>query len=155
MRHKVNNKTLGCGPSHRRMLHKQLVTQLIEHGRIVTTLARAKAIRPDVDKVVTYAKTATLHAKRSARRMILNKVAFKRLFAEVGTDFNELPKHQGGYSRIIRWKMRKGDNAQLVLMELLTYKPKVKEPESDDKASKQKTPDRKKAESEEAEVQIS
>lgn len=127
MRHQVVSKRLGCRPSHRRMLINQLVTSLVEHGRVTTTVTRAKAIRPVVDRMVLYAKDGSLTAKRAARRVILNPNAFKRLFGEIRKDFLALENHSGGASRIIRSKLRQGDNASLVVMELLNFKPKPKE----------------------------
>jgi large subunit ribosomal protein L17 len=137
MRHGIVTKTFGRNPDHRKMLYKLLVTSLIEQGRITTTLSRAKAIRPLVDKMIGLAKEGGLHAKRQARAVILKKQAFIRLFSEVRDDFLALP-NQGGYSRILKWKRRTGDNAPMVLMELLNYKSK--KPEGEESA---KTPTKK------------
>ena len=124
MRHRTITGTFGRNPSHRKMLFKMLVTSLIERGRITTTLPRAKAIRPLVDKVIGFAKDGSLNAKKAARRVILKKEAFQRLFGEIRTDFGAL-SNPGGYSRILKWKRRKGDNAPMVLMELLNFKLKA------------------------------
>lgn len=125
MRHQANTKTFGRNPSHRRVLYHQLTTSLIEHGRIKTTLDKAKAIRGLVDQMITYAKEGSLHAKKQARKIIKNKTAFKRLFSDLQKEFRDLP-NIGGYSRILKVGTRRGDNARMVLMELVNYIPKIK-----------------------------
>lgn len=125
MKHQTETQTFGRSSSHRSALYNQLTSSLIEYGRIKTTLAKAKAIRGLVDQVVTYAKDGSLHAMRQARGVIKNKTAFKRLFSEIRDEFNKLP-NCGGYTRIFHVGHRKGDNAPMVLMELLNFTPKVK-----------------------------
>ena len=125
MKHRAETQTFGRSSSHRKALYYQLTTSLIEHGRIETTMEKAKAIRGLVDQVITYAKDGSLHAVKQARKVIKNKIAFKRLFSDLRDEFRKLP-NQGGYSRIYRLGYRRGDNAPLVLMELLNFVPKLK-----------------------------
>jgi large subunit ribosomal protein L17 len=142
MRHRAQSKRFGKSPTHRKVLYNQLATSLIEHGRIRTTLKRAKAVRGLVDNLIGYAKKDTLQAKRMARTVITNRVAFKRLFSEHKEAFLKLP-NEGGYSRIFKTGFRRGDNAPMALMELLDFIPKIKTEKGTEK-TKEAAPAKKK-----------
>ncbi len=115
MRHQVKTVKLGRSQAHRNSLLANQVVSLIEHSRIKTTLAKAKAVRPLADKMVTLGKKKTLHARRTALSTLRhNEDAVKRLFNEVAPRASE---RQGGYTRIIKLGMRKSDAAPMALLE--------------------------------------
>jgi large subunit ribosomal protein L17 len=95
---------------------KGLVTSVIEHERIVTTVPKAKAIKPLVDKMITLAKRDTLHARRQAAAFLETPDAVKKLFDKLGTRFGQ---RNGGYTRIVRLGWRKGDGAEQAMLELV------------------------------------
>ena len=118
MRHgdKVNN--LGRSKSHRVALLKNLGCSLIEHKRIVTTVAKAKALRVYIEPLLTKAKTNTTHSRRVVFSYLQNKEAIKALFGEISEKIANRP---GGYVRIIKTGFRKGDGAQMAMIELVDY----------------------------------
>ncbi len=119
MRHKVRGRRLGRNTAHRTALKRNLLSALFKHGRIVTTLAKAKEYRPYAEKIVTMAKNKTLHNIRRAARDIQDKALLKKLFDEIGPSFSE---RNGGYTRILRLsKNRLGDNGQRAIFELVGY----------------------------------
>ncbi|NLG68991.1 MAG: 50S ribosomal protein L17 [Firmicutes bacterium] len=109
-------RKLGRDYDHRRWLLRQLATQLILHGRIRTTLARAKVVRPIAEHMVTLAKRGDLHARRQAASVLTDKAAVRKLFAEVGPRYAE---RQGGYVRIVKIGPRRGDAAPMSIIELV------------------------------------
>jgi large subunit ribosomal protein L17 len=125
MRHKKHNHTLGVTEPHRKAMLANLCSSLIEHGRIKTTLAKAKALRPFAEKVVTLAKKANvaektedkLHFRRLAISKIRNKIAVRKLFDERVTEFVD---RQGGYTRIYKIGQRRGDAAEVALIEFVS-----------------------------------
>jgi len=107
---------LGGSPQHQRLLLSNLATALFEHGRITTTQAKAKALRPVAERLITFAKRGDLHARRQVLTVVRDKDVVHTLFAEIGPRFAERP---GGYTRITKIGPRKGDNAPMAVIELV------------------------------------
>ena len=118
MRHAVRNRKLGRTSSHRRALFRNQLASLIEHGRIKTTLAKAKELRRVAEKLITRARQDTVHARRMVRRDIANRDLVKKLFDDVAPRFQERP---GGYTRILKLGPRNGDAAEMAILELVDY----------------------------------
>ena len=116
MRHHRSGKKLGRDSAHRRALYANLAGALIEHGRIRTTEAKAKAVRPIAEQMITLGRRGDLHARRQAMAYLRSQEVVHKLFAEVGPRFAERP---GGYSRIVKVGPRQGDAADMVYLELL------------------------------------
>ncbi|WP_341240923.1 50S ribosomal protein L17 [uncultured Nocardioides sp.] len=118
---------LGGSPSHQRLILANLATQLFEHGRITTTESRARALRPWAEKLITKAKKGDLHNRREVLKTIRDKGVVHVLFTEIAPTFSERP---GGYTRITKIGPRKGDNAPMAVIELVTeaYSPTPKAP---------------------------
>ena len=116
MRHHRSGKKLGRDSAHRRALYANLAGALIEHGRIRTTEAKAKAVKPIAEQMITLGRRGDLHARRQAMAYLRSQEIVHKLFAEVGPRFAERP---GGYSRIVRVGPRQGDAAEMVYLELL------------------------------------
>lgn len=107
---------LGGSPAHERLIMANLAQSLFEHGKITTTLAKAKKLRPIAEKLITSAKRGTLHSRRLALRTIRDKDVLHKLFAEIGPSF---ATREGGYLRITKTMPRKGDNAPMAVIELI------------------------------------
>jgi large subunit ribosomal protein L17 len=116
MRHRNAGFKLGRNTSHRRALLRNLVTSVIERDRVETTVAKAKAVRPHVEKMITLGKKGDLHARRQALSFLQTDEAVTRLFDTVAKRYND---RQGGYLRITRKKTRVGDGAEIAVIELL------------------------------------
>jgi large subunit ribosomal protein L17 len=116
VRHHRAGKKLGRDSAHRRALYANLAGALIEHGRIRTTEAKAKAVRPIAEQMITLGRRGDLHARRQAMAYLRSQEVVHKLFAEVGPRFAERP---GGYSRIVKVGPRQGDAAAMVYLELL------------------------------------
>jgi large subunit ribosomal protein L17 len=116
MRHQRSGKKLGRDSAHRKALYSNLAGALIEHGRIRTTVTKAKAVKPIAEQMITLARRGDLHARRQAVAFLRSKDVVHRLFAEVGPRYADRP---GGYSRIIRLGPRPGDAAEMVYLELI------------------------------------
>jgi large subunit ribosomal protein L17 len=116
MRHRVGGFKLQRDPSARRALLRGLTTSVILEDRVVTTVTKAKAVRPHVEKMITLAKRDTLHSRRQAAAYLQSQDAVKKLFDKLGPRFAD---RQGGYTRIMRIGMRKGDGAETAMIELL------------------------------------
>ena len=108
---------LGGSPAHQRLILSNLATQLFEHGRITTTEAKARALRPHAEKLITKAKKGDLHNRREVLKTIRDKSVVHVLFTEIAPTFAERP---GGYTRITKIGPRKGDNAPMAVIELVT-----------------------------------
>ena len=106
---------MGGSPAHERLILANLATALFEHGRITTTEARARRLRPVAERLVTFAKKGDLHARRRVLTVIRDKGVVHTLFDEIGPRFEH---RQGGYTRIIKIGPRKGDNAPMAIIEL-------------------------------------
>jgi large subunit ribosomal protein L17 len=118
---------LGGSPAHERLMLANLATALFEHDRITTTEAKAKRLRPLAERLITFAKRGDLHARRQVMTVIRDKDVVHKLFAEIGPKMAERP---GGYTRIVKIGPRKGDNAQMAVIELVeAYNTAVKEAE--------------------------
>lgn len=111
---------LGGSPAHQRLLLANLTTSLLEHGRITTTHAKAKRLRPLAEKMITFAKRGDLHARRQVLTVVRDKTVVHELFATIGPRYAERP---GGYTRIVKLGPRKGDNAPMALIELVEDVP--------------------------------
>jgi large subunit ribosomal protein L17 len=137
---------LGGSPAHQRLIVSNLATQLFEHGRITTTEAKARILRPVAEKLITKAKRGDLHNRREVLKTVRDKSVVHTLFTEIAPTFAERP---GGYTRITKIGPRKGDNAPMAVIELVTeaYEPKGSKPAK--KAAK-KAPTAKAAAAEEA-----
>jgi large subunit ribosomal protein L17 len=116
MRHRAKGRQLSRTSSHKRALLNNMATSLFEHGRIVTTEAKAKELRPFAEKLITLARRGDLHARRLVERKIKDREVLGRLFAEIGPRFAARP---GGYTRILKLGHRPGDGADIARIELL------------------------------------
>jgi large subunit ribosomal protein L17 len=116
MRHRKAHRQLRRTSEQRLALLRNLATSLIEQGAIETTEAKAKELRPFVEKLITKARTGTLHARRLAGRHVRKREAADRLFQELGPKFAARP---GGYTRILKTGHRKGDGAEMARIELI------------------------------------
>jgi large subunit ribosomal protein L17 len=117
---------LGGSPAHERLILANLATSLFEHGRITTTAAKARRLRPFAERLITKAKRGDLHNRREVMRVIRDKDVVHKLFAEIGPFFAE---RAGGYTRIVRTMPRKGDNAPMAVIELIPQKTATAEAE--------------------------
>jgi large subunit ribosomal protein L17 len=124
MRHLKSGSKLGRNPSHRRATLRNLVTGLIEHGRITTTLTRAKAARSVAERMITLGKRDTLQSRRQAAAFLMTPDATRKLFGDVAPKFAD---RAGGYTRIIRAGVRVGDGAKVAILELIGYELKKKD----------------------------
>lgn len=116
MRHKVSGRRLKRDGGSRKALFKGLVTSVIEHERVVTTVPKAKAVQPLVEKMITLAKRDTLHTRRQAAAFLETPAAVQKLFDKLGTRFGQ---RNGGYTRVVRLGWRKGDGAEQAIIELV------------------------------------
>ncbi len=115
MRHRCRVHKLGKPADQRKALLRALSTQLIRHGRVTTTKARAKAVRSQVEKMITLAKDGSLSSRRQALGYIYDKQLVHALFDQVSDRYGD---RNGGYTRIIRTIRRRGDNAEMAIIEL-------------------------------------
>ena len=120
MRHHRKGKKLGHSPAHRKALYSNLAGALIEHGRIKTTLAKAKAVRPIAEKMITLGRRGDLAARRQALAYLRSNDVVTMLFSDVAPRFKD---QDGGYSRIVKLGPRFGDSAEMVYLELTDYVP--------------------------------
>jgi large subunit ribosomal protein L17 len=120
MRHRRAGKKLGRDSAHRKALYSNLAGALIEHGRIKTTVAKAKAVKPFAEQMITLGKRGDLHARRLALAELRSQDVVHLLFAEVAPRFADRP---GGYTRIVKLGPRNGDAAEMVYLELVDYEP--------------------------------
>jgi len=136
---------LGGSPAHQRLIVANLATQLFEHGRITTTETKARVLRPVAEKLITKAKRGDLHNRREVLKTVRDKSVVHELFTEIAPRFAERP---GGYTRITKIGPRKGDNAPMAVIELVTEAYEPKAPAK--KAAAKKAPAKKAAAVEEA-----
>ena len=118
MRHRRAGKKLGRDSAHRRALYSNLAGALIEHGRIKTTVAKAKAVKPFAEQMITLGKRGDLHARRLALAELRSQDVVHQLFADVAPRFADRP---GGYTRIVKLGPRYGDAAEMVYLELVDF----------------------------------
>ncbi|WP_353650576.1 50S ribosomal protein L17 [Nakamurella sp. A5-74] len=108
---------LGGSPQHERLILANLATQLLDHGRITTTETKAKRLRPVAEKLITTAKRGDLHSRRQVMKTVRDKDVVHKLFADIAPSF---AAREGGYTRIVKTAPRKGDNAPMAIIELIT-----------------------------------
>lgn len=118
MRHRKSGKRLGRTSSHRKAMLRNMVTSLLDHERIVTTVTKAKEARKLADQMITLAKRGDLHARRQALAVIRSKKVVAKLFDQLRDEYMD---RNGGYTRIIRTGNRSGDAAQMAILELVNY----------------------------------
>jgi large subunit ribosomal protein L17 len=135
MRHGNSGRKLSRNTSHRRALLRNMVTSFLEHGRLITTLPKAKEIRPLAEKMITLGKRDSLHARRQVHAYLLKEAIAKRVFDTIAPKFAD---RKGGYSRIIKLGNRKGDGADLAVIELIGSELEVKKAERE-KAKEKET----------------
>ncbi len=116
MRHRYGNSKLKRDKGARNSLLKGLVTSVIEHERVITTVPKAKAIRPLVENMITLAKEGTLHSRRQAAAFLETPASVQKLFDKLGPRFGQ---RSGGYTRIVKLGWRKGDGAEQAMLELV------------------------------------
>ena len=120
MRHQRAGKKLGRDSAHRKALYSNLAGALITHGRIETTEAKAKAVRPYAEKLITLGKRGDLHARRQAMAELRSNDVVHKLFADIAPRFSV---RNGGYTRVVKLGPRQGDAAQMALLELVDFDP--------------------------------
>jgi large subunit ribosomal protein L17 len=135
MRHKRAGSKLGRLTAHRWALFRNQLTSLVQHERITTTVAKAKALRPLADHLVTLGKRENLHARRQALALVPDTVAVRKLFDTVAARFAD---RRGGYTRIIRAGQRQGDGAPLAILEFVDRPEAPKEKKGKEKAAEPK-----------------
>lgn len=118
MRHRKRQRKLGRTSEHRSALFRNQLASMVQNERIVTTLAKAKELRPIVEKMVTLGKEDTVHHRRRAAVSMADKGLLKRLFEDIGPRFSDRP---GGYTRIIKLGPRKGDGAEMAILEFVDF----------------------------------
>ena len=143
MRHRNEGRKLSRNTSHRRALLRNLVTSLLEHGRLMTTLPKAKEVRPLAERMITLGKQETLQARRQVHSYLLKDATAKKVFDTIAPKF---ASRNGGYSRIIKLGNRKGDGADLAIIELLGSELEAKKAE---RAAKAEAKEAKKGKTEE------
>jgi large subunit ribosomal protein L17 len=140
MKHRVGFNRLGRKPSHRKSLHRNMVTSLFKHERIRTTKAKAQAIRRTAEKMITRAKVDSVHNRRIVGKDLKDKAILAKLFVDIAPRFRERP---GGYTRVLKIGPRPGDAAEMVLLELVgemvSEPPKAKRGDTAKKAAGAKT----------------
>ena len=116
MRHLKSGRKLGRNSSHRKAMFRNMVTSLLLHGQIKTTKTRAKAVRSEVDRIITLAKDGSLAARRKAISYLYDKNLVHKLFANAPERYKD---RKGGYTRVVRTVRRRGDNAEMAIIELM------------------------------------
>ena len=138
MRHQKKTIKLGRTAEHRKALLANQVCSLIEHQRIKTTLAKAKAVRPLAEKMVTLGKRGSIHARRTALATLRHKNAIKKLFDDIAPRSTE---RNGGYTRIVKLGQRKSDSASMAFIEWVDAAQVVEEKAAEEKKTKRKEPE--------------
>ena len=141
MRHRRRTRRLGCKTAHRKATLRNMVTSLIEHEKVVTTVPRAKELCRIADRMITLAKDGSLHARRQALRVVRTRKVVSKLFNELGPRFTD---KNGGYTRVIKMGPRRGDAAMLSIVEFavdpLERKKSKKRPKPQEKISEDIVP---------------
>lgn len=143
MRHHRAGKKLGRDASHRKALYANLTGSLIEHGRIRTTVTKAKAVRPIAEQMITLGRRGDIHSRRQALAFLRSQDVVFKLFSEVGPRFKD---RAGGYARIIRIGPRPGDAAEMAYLELVDFSA---EAQAEEKAERRRLRLRRRQEAEE------
>ncbi|UCF63168.1 MAG: 50S ribosomal protein L17 [bacterium] len=147
MRHRNKTKKLGRTKAHRKMTLQNLATAMVDHQQIRTTLAKAKVARSYVDKLITVAKKDTLAARRQAFKLLQNHRVVSKLFEEIAPTFKE---RSGGYTRVIKLGRRKGDGAELAILQLVGFEPVIVEEKKPSEKKKKAAPAKKEKEEKKA-----
>jgi large subunit ribosomal protein L17 len=121
----TKGRRLGGSPAHQRHILANLATALFQHGRITTTEAKAKRLRPVAERLITFAKRGDMHARRHVLTVVTDKGVVHQLFTEIAPEFSE---RDGGYTRITKIGPRKGDNAAMAVIELVRGEPVAAKP---------------------------
>src|SRR5256884_9060880 len=122
MRHQRAGRKLGRDSAHRKALYANLTASLIEHGRIKTTVAKAKEVRPVAEEMITLGRRGDVPSRRQALKFLRSQDVVHKLFSEVGPRFSDRP---GGYSRIVKLGPRQGDAAEMAYLELVDHLPRA------------------------------
>ena len=125
MRHQRAGRKLGRDSAHRKALYANLTASLIEHGRIKTTVAKAKEVRPVAEEMITLGRRGDVPARRQALKFLRSQDVVHKLFSDVGPRFKD---REGGYSRIVRIGPRLGDAAEMAYLELVDFTPEAPAP---------------------------
>jgi len=120
MRHHVHARKIGRSPSHRVAMYRNLVTSLLEHERIETTVVKAKEVRRLAERMITLGKRGDLHARRRALRVIRSRDVTEKVFDELAQRYE---KRAGGYTRVLKTRNRVGDGAAMSVVELVDSEP--------------------------------
>ncbi len=123
MRHRMGGRKLNKTSTHRKSMFANMVTSLLNHEQIKTTLPKAKELRRFVDKIITLGKRGTLHARRQAASVVRDEDVLRKLFSELAERYKDRP---GGYTRVMHAGYRYGDNAPLAFIELVDRDPAAK-----------------------------
>lgn len=138
MRHGMANRKLGRTSSHRKAMFRNQLSSLIKSERIVTTLIKAKELRPIIEKMITLGKNDSVHNRRNAARSLSEDAVVQKLFGDISPRFTERP---GGYTRIVKLGPRRGDGAEMAILEFVDYTLPSSTPSKDQKkASPKKAP---------------
>jgi len=124
MRHRKAGRPLGRNSSHRRALFRNIVTSFLEHERIETTVAKAREIRPIVEHMITLGRRGDLHSRRLVASYLFDRSVVSHLFSEIAPRFSE---QNGGYTRILKTRIRKGDASQMAILELTKMEAGIEE----------------------------
>src|SRR5262249_47597188 len=138
MRHGMANRKLGRNSAHRAALFRNQLASLIDKERIITTLPKAKELRPQIERLVTLGKNDSVHNRSQAERVegvVGEDSLIAKLFSTLGPRFNERP---GGYTRIIKLGARRGDAAEMAILEFVGYEPKIEEAPAEEKGGAKK-----------------
>jgi large subunit ribosomal protein L17 len=125
LRHHKSGRKLGRDAAHRKALYANLTSALIEHGRIKTTIAKAKEVRPVAEQMITLGRRGGVHARRQALKFLRSQDVVHKLFSDVGPRFAD---RDGGYCRIVRIGPRLGDAAEMAYLELVDFTPEAPAP---------------------------
>ncbi len=145
MRHRKKVKKLGRNASHRKAMLRNMASALIEHHQIKTTLAKAKAARGYIEKLISYGKTDTVHSRRLAFKFLQNRDLVKTLFDDIAATYSD---RNGGYTRVVKLGKRRGDGAEMAILQLVGFESLI----IDEEASKSKKRKAAKTESEDTTV---
>src|SRR5438094_2840285 len=145
MRHGMANRKLGRTSAHRSALFRNQLSSLIDRERIITTLPKAKELRPQIERLVTIGKTDNVHNRRQVFRVVGDETLVAKVFDTLGPRFAERP---GGYTRIIKIGPRRGDAAETALIEFVGFEPKIEEKAEETPAKAKKAAPKKEPEPE-------
>src|SRR5436309_12516601 len=139
MRHGMVNRKLGRTSSHRLVMFRNQLASLIDKERIITTLPKAKELKPQIERLITLGRNDSVHNRRNAARQINDDTLVAKLFDTLGPRFSDRP---GGYTRIVKLGPRRGDAAEMAILEFVGYEPKIEAPAEEKGAAKKAAPKR-------------